>query len=147
VRFLVDAQLPPALARRPEGLGHIAEHVVDHGMVSAPHSVAGGIMNRAMSPQISIDRDAVSAFCRRHHITRLALFGSVLRDNFGPESDIDVLVEFQPGHVPGLKFVSIERELSGLLHGRRVDMVTAKFLNPRIRDEVLGSAEPLYVAA
>jgi predicted nucleotidyltransferase len=104
-------------------------------------------MNRAMSPQISIDRDAVSAFCQRHHITRLALFGSVLREDFGPESDIDVLVEFQAGHVPGLKFVSIERELSGLLHGRRVDMVTSKFLNPRIRDEVLDSAEPLYVAA
>ena len=102
---------------------------------------------QSMSPQISIDRDAVSAFCRRHHITRLALFGSVLRDDFGPESDIDVLVEFQAGHVPGLKFVSIERELSGLLHGRRVDMVTSKFLNPRIRDEVLDSAEPLYVAA
>jgi hypothetical protein len=110
-------------------------------------SVAGGIMSGAMSPQISIDRNAVSAFCRRHHIARLALFGSVLRDDFGPESDIDVLVEFQPGHVPGLKFVSIERELSVLLHGRRVDMVTSKFLNARIRAQVLGSAEPLYVAA
>lgn len=81
-----------------------------------------------MSPHLSIDRDAVSAFCRRHHITRLALFGSVLRDDFGPESD--VLVEFQAGHVPGLSFVSIEREFSGLLHGHRADMVTPKFLNP-----------------
>ena len=116
-------------------------------MAGAKHSVSGGIMNGIMSPQISIDRDAVSAFCRRHHIKRLALFGSVLREDFGPESDIDVLVEFQAGHVPGLKFVSIERELSGLLHGRRVDMVTSKFLNPRIRDEVLDSAESLYVAA
>ena len=79
-----------------------------------------------MSPHISIDRDAVSAFCRRHHITRLALFGSVLRDDFGPDSDVDVLVEFQAGHVPGFNFVSIEREFSGLLHGRRVDMVTPK---------------------
>jgi predicted nucleotidyltransferase len=77
----------------------------------------------------------------------LALFGSVLRDDFGPESDIDVLVEFQPGHIPGLKFVSIEREFADLVHGRRVDMVTPKFLNPRIRDQVIGSAEPLYVAA
>lgn len=100
-----------------------------------------------MSPHVSIDRDAVSAFCRRHHIKRLALFGSVLRDDFSPDSDIDVLVEFQAGHVPGLNFVSIEREFSGLLHGRRVDMVTPKFLNPRIRDQVLNSAEPLYVAA
>jgi predicted nucleotidyltransferase len=90
-----------------------------------------------MSPHVSIDRDAVSAFCRRHHIMRRALFGSVLREDFGPDSDVDVLVEFQAGHVPGFDFVSIEREFSGLLHGRRVDMVTPKFLHPRIRDQVL----------
>jgi predicted nucleotidyltransferase len=72
---------------------------------------------------------------------------AVLRDDFGPDSDVDVLVEFQAGHVPGFNFVSIERELSGLLQGRRVNMVTPKFLNPRIRDQVLSSAEPLYVAA
>jgi predicted nucleotidyltransferase len=104
-------------------------------------------MDAAMSPHLSIDREAVSAFCRPHHIKRLALFGSVLLDDFGPESDVDVLVEFQAGHVPGLNFVSMERELSGLLQGHRVDMVTPKFLNPRIRDQVLSSAEPLYVAA
>src|SRR5438132_328733 len=100
-----------------------------------------------MSSDLSIDRDAVSAFCRSHRIKRLALFGSVLRDDFRPDSDVDVLVEFQPGHVPGLDFVSIEREFSGLLQGRRVDMVTPKFLNPRIREQVLTSAEPVYVAA
>ena len=100
-----------------------------------------------MNPHVSIDRDAVSAFCQRHHIARLALFGSVLRDDFGPDSDVDVLVEFQAGHVPGFNFVSIEREFSGLLKGRRVDMVTPKFLNPRIRDQILSSAEPRYVAA
>ena len=104
-------------------------------------------MERAMSPRISIDRDAISAFCRRHYIARLALFGSVLRDDFRADSDVDVLVEFQPGHVPGLDFITIERELSQLLQGRRVDMVTPKFLNARIRDQVLTSAEPLYVAA
>src|SRR5215211_5522538 len=101
---------------------------------------ADGIMTGAMSPHISIDRDAVSAFCRRHHITRLALLGSVLREDFGPDSDAAVLVEFQAGHVPGFNFVSIERELSGLLHGRRVDMVTPKLLNQRMRDQVLSSA-------
>jgi predicted nucleotidyltransferase len=100
-----------------------------------------------MSPHVTIDREAVSAFCRRHHIARLALFGSVLRSDFTPNSDVDVLVEFQPGHVPGLNFVSIEREFSELLQGRRVDMVTPKFLNARIRDHVLAHAEPLYVAA
>jgi len=75
------------------------------------------------------------------------LFGSVLRDDFQPDSDVDVLVEFKPGHVPGLDFVVIERELSDLLNGRTVDLVTPKFLNPRIRDEVLSTAQPLYVAA
>jgi len=100
-----------------------------------------------MSPHVTIDRDAVSAFCRKHFITRLALFGSVLRDDFGPGSDVDVLVEFQPDHIPGFNFVSIEREFSELMHGRRIDMVTAKFLNPRIRDQVLSTAEALYVAA
>src|SRR2546427_7517840 len=72
---------------------------------------------------------------------------SVLRDDFSPDSDVDVLVEFQPGHVPGLDFVSMEREFSRLLQGQRVDMVTPKFLNARIRDQILASAEPLYVAA
>jgi predicted nucleotidyltransferase len=100
-----------------------------------------------MSHDLPIDPDAVSAFCRRHHISRLALFGSVLRDDFRPDSDVDVLVEFLPGHVPGLRFVTIEREFSELLHGRRVDLVTPKSLNPRIRDRVLNAAEPLYVAA
>ena len=100
-----------------------------------------------MMPQMSFDREAVAAFCRRNHIRRLALFGSVLREDFRPESDVDVLVEFDPAHVPGLRFVSIERELSELLGGRRVDLVTAKTLNHRIRDQILRSAQPLYVAA
>jgi uncharacterized protein len=100
-----------------------------------------------MSPHLSIDRSALSELCQRHHIVRLSVFGSVLRDDFRPDSDVDVLVEFQPDHVPGLKFLSIERELSQLLQGRRVDMVTPKFLNARIRDHVLQSAEALYVAA
>ena len=104
-------------------------------------------MDFDMRPHLSIDRHAVSTFCRRHHIARLALFGSVLRDDFGPNSDVDVLVEFQAAHVPGLAFISIERELSELLGGRTVDMVTPKFLNARIRDRVLRDAEPLYVAA
>src|SRR6266849_1990689 len=121
------------------------EQSIEHSRQDVPAWLARSIMEH-MSPHVSIDRDAVSAFCQRHHITRLALFGSVLRADFRPDSDVDVLVEFQAGHVPGFNFVSIEREFSGLLHGRRVDMVTPKFLNPRIRDQVLSSAEPLYVA-
>ena len=92
-------------------------------------------------------RAGLPALKREFPLHRLALFGSVLRDDFRPDSDVDVLVEFQPGHVPGLDFVRIEREFSELLQGRPVDMVTPKFLNPRIRDQVLMSAESLYVAA
>jgi hypothetical protein len=77
-------------------------------------------MARNTGPSL-IDRSAVRAFCQRHRIARLALFGSALREDFGPNSDVDVLVEFQPGYVPGLDFVSMERELSGLLQGRRVE--------------------------
>ena len=100
-----------------------------------------------MSPHISIDRETLAEFCRKHDIKRLAIFGSALRDDFRPDSDVDVLVEFESGHVPGLDFVAIERELSGLLQGRRVDMVTPKFLSPRLRGQIMASAEPLYVAA
>jgi predicted nucleotidyltransferase len=100
-----------------------------------------------VSLHISIDPETLAEFCRRHYIRRLAVFGSVLRDDFRPDSDVDVLVEFQSDHVPGLDFIAIERELSGLLQDRRVDMVTPKFLSPRLRSQILKSAQPLYVDA
>jgi uncharacterized protein len=99
-----------------------------------------------MSVQIPIDQHQIAEFCRRHHIRNLALFGSVLRDDFSPQSDIDVLVEFEPGHVPGYAFFSLEEELSDIL-GRRVDLNTAGFLSKYFREEVLGEAEVLYDAA
>lgn len=94
----------------------------------------------------AIPKTQLADFCRRNHIRSLSLFGSVLRDDFGPQSDIDVLVEFEPGHVPGLRLIRLQDELSGLFGGRRVDLVTPKFLNRRIRDEVLRSAEVQYAA-
>jgi len=95
----------------------------------------------------NVPKTQLVEFCRRNHIRRLALFGSVLREDFGPHSDIDVLVEFEPGHVPGLRFIRLQDELSVLFGGRRVDLVTPKFLNHRIRDVVLRSAEVQYAAA
>lgn len=93
----------------------------------------------------TIPRERLAVLCRRCRIRRLSLFGSVLRDDFGPESDVDVLVEFEPGHVPGfLRLHEIEQELSALLGGRRVDLVTPRFLNPRLRERVLAQAEPQY---
>ncbi len=95
---------------------------------------------------VSLPRFRIATFCKRHHIRRLALFGSVLRDDFGPASDIDVLVEFEPGHTPGLEFFKIQDELSAIL-GRKVDLNTPGFLSRYFRDKVLAEAEDLYVAA
>ncbi|MEE8138745.1 MAG: nucleotidyltransferase family protein [Thermoanaerobaculia bacterium] len=97
-------------------------------------------------PRIQVPQDELARFCRAHHIKKLSLFGSILREDFDAESDVDVLVEFEPGHVPGLGFVSMESELSELL-GRRVDLVTPKFLNRRIRDKVLESAVVQYAGS
>jgi predicted nucleotidyltransferase len=93
---------------------------------------------------IDVPKDRIAEFCRKHHIRKLALFGSVLREDFRPDSDVDVLVEFEPGQVVGLRFIRIQQELSQLLGGYRVDLVTPKFLNRRIRDHVLASAEVQY---
>lgn len=103
-------------------------------------------MEAAHAHRIAIDPEDLAGFCRRHHIRRLALFGSILRDDFGPQSDVDVLVEFEPGHVPGLAFFSLEEELSRLV-GRKVDLNTPGFLSPYFRDSVLSEAEVLYDAA
>lgn len=95
-------------------------------------------------PRIPIPKKELTEFCRRNHIRRLSLFGSVLSDHFGPESDIDVLVEFEPGHTPGLSLIRMQDELSELLGGRKVDLVTPKFLNKRIRDKVINEAAVQY---
>jgi predicted nucleotidyltransferase len=94
---------------------------------------------------IAIPQDALRTFCERHHIRWLALFGSVLRDDFGPESDIDVLVEFEQGHVPGWEFFAMEDELASVL-GRKVDLHTVAGLNRWVRGSVLASAHVLHGA-
>jgi len=94
--------------------------------------------------RIAVPLDRLADFCERHHIRRLALFGSVLRDDFTPESDVDVLVEFEAGRTPGFAFVRMQDELSEIL-GRRVDLNTVNSLSKYFRDEVLAEAEELYV--
>jgi predicted nucleotidyltransferase len=95
---------------------------------------------------VEIPEEAVAEFCRQHGIRRLSLFGSILRDDFGPGSDIDVLVEFEPGTRVGLRFFTMERELSQLF-GRKVDLNTPGFLSKYFRDEVLAEAVVQYDAA
>lgn len=94
--------------------------------------------------KIDIPHDRLAAFCKQHHIRRLALFGSVLSERFRSDSDVDVLVEFEPGQVVGLlRKAGIERELSELL-ARQVDLRTPADLSRYFRDEVLASAEVHY---
>ena len=98
-----------------------------------------------MAVKIGTDTRRIAEFCRKHYIRRLALFGSALRDDFGPESDVDVLVEFKPGHVPGLiAMARLERELSEAFGGRKVDMRTAGDLSRYFREDVLAAAEVQY---
>jgi len=99
-------------------------------------------MNRS---RIDFPKEKIAEFCQRHHIRKLAFFGSVLRDDFGADSDVDVLVEFAPGHVPGLAFFAMESELSEIL-GRKVDLNTPQFLSRYFRDEALAEAEVQYAA-
>ena len=99
-----------------------------------------------MSISIQVDPAAIAEFCRKHHIRRLAFFGSVLTDEFDDESDVDVLVEFEPGHPVGLlRLAHMELELSSVL-GRKADMRTPQDLSRYFREEVVASAEVLYAA-
>ena len=97
--------------------------------------------NVELKNRIRVPTDDLSKFCRRHHVKSLALFGSVLRDDFRPDSDIDVLIEFEPGHTTGLlKMASMEFELSPLFENRKVDLRTPEDLSRYFRDRVLREA-------
>lgn len=109
------------------------------------HATIPGMESHA---QIEFDREALDAFCRSHGIRRLSLFGSALGDGFRPDSDVDLLVEFEAGRVPGLiRLAGMELELSSIFGGREVELRTLEDLSRYFRDEVRASAAPLYVAA
>jgi uncharacterized protein len=95
--------------------------------------------------RLGLDSARIAAFCQRHHIRRLSLFGSVLRDDFHADSDVDILVEFEEGSTPGFAFFSIQDELT-LLLGRTVDLHTPASLSRYFRDQVLLEAQDQYVA-
>jgi len=96
---------------------------------------------------VKIDRKAIERFCVKHHVQKLSLFGSILREDFGQDSDVDVLIEFEPGYRIGLiGLAGMEIELSTIL-GRKVDLNTPGFLSPYFRDSVLASAVVQYDAA
>ena len=95
---------------------------------------------------IHMPYEEIEDFCRQNHIRKLSLFGSVLRQDFRPDSDVDVLVEFERGHVPGMAFFSLQQDLSKIL-GRKVDLHTPNFLSRYFRNEVLAEAKVQYVQA
>lgn len=99
-----------------------------------------------MDINVLLPAQQIQSFCQKHHIRQLSFFGSVVRGDFGPQSDIDVLVEFEADHIPGFNFFLMEAELSQLL-GRKVDLQTLNFLGPEIRDAVLLEAVPAYEQA
>lgn len=93
-----------------------------------------------------IPKDQIADFCRRNHIRKLSLFGSVLREDFRPDSDVDVLVVFEPGQVLGWDIIDLEEELSRILGGRKIDLIKEKYLNHLLRDRILSQAEVQYNA-
>jgi predicted nucleotidyltransferase len=95
------------------------------------------------TPIVNLSPQQIKQFCQKHYIRSLAFFGSAVRDDFKPDSDIDVLVSFEPDHVPGFDFFLIEAELSEIL-GRQVDLQTANFLSPEIRLTALAEAVTAY---
>ncbi|MBZ5515888.1 MAG: nucleotidyltransferase family protein [Acidobacteriia bacterium] len=98
-----------------------------------------------MTHGVPIPAVEIAAFCQKNHIRKLSLFGSMLREDFDADSDVDVLVEFDPEYIPGFFHLSeLEQELSQIFGGRRVDLVTLKFLNHRIRDRILATAKVQY---
>lgn len=98
-------------------------------------------------PRINLPRKKIEAFCRKHHIRRLSLFGSVLRDDFSPDSDVDILVHFEPGHTPSFfRLFAMQDELSEILGGRKVDIRTPNDLSRYFRDDVVRNAVVQYAS-
>jgi uncharacterized protein len=94
---------------------------------------------------LQVPKDKITEFCQRNHIRKLSSFGSVLRDDFRPDSDVDILVEFEPGKIPGLAIITLQQELSDLFNGRTVDLRTPQELSRYIRNRVMAEALVQYV--
>lgn len=114
-------------------------------MAQLPSSTTASGRPAALAAMPRLAPDLLGAFCARHHIDRLSLFGSTLDGTAGPDSDIDLLVEFEPGRTPGmLAIAAMEAELSAPVNGRRVDLRTAADLSRYFRDDVVEDAQLLH---
>jgi predicted nucleotidyltransferase len=103
----------------------------------------GSVTERSLH-SIRFDAEAITELCFRWHILRLRVYGSILREDFHAESDIDMIVDFEPGHTPGFGFIGVQEELGAVL-GREVDLTTPKGLSKYIRERVLSEAKDIYV--
>jgi hypothetical protein len=110
----------------------------------APVPTADRVPVAPVAAALEIDRAKLAEICRRHHIRRLSVFGSALRGDFGPASDVDFLVEFDRRIPIGLRIFDVEADLASLIGGRMPDLVNPKFLNPRLKSGILASAKVLY---
>jgi uncharacterized protein len=107
--------------------------------------MAAGRRDSMNQERPGIPKHSIEEFCQKHHIRKLSIFGSYLREDFGPESDMDFLVEFDPEHIPGLiEFAGMEIELSDLLGGQKVDLRTQQDLSKYFRDQVVAEAVVQY---
>jgi predicted nucleotidyltransferase len=107
-----------------------------------------GVFGQETVMNIPVAKDKIESFCRANHIRKLSIFGSALRADFGPDSDVDVLVEFEAAHVPGFfRLVEMEQELSAMMGSRKIDMRTPNDLSRYFRDEVIRTAEVQYAQA
>ncbi len=133
----------------PRQVDWLKQEALDRGVSRSQildEVIAAYQVGRVQRLPIPLNKSALRSFCRRHHIQSLSVFGSILTDQFGPESDVDVLVVFQPGQKPSLfELIPMEDELSEILGGRSIDLKTAEELSPYFRDDVIASAEPVYV--
>jgi predicted nucleotidyltransferase/uncharacterized protein with HEPN domain len=125
----------------PAGFGEPAD-----AEPGGPHGESHGSPRTGTRPRVRISGDRLADLCRRHGVRRLSLFGSALRDDFGPASDVDLLVEFEPGADPSWRLASVEREFSEAFDGHPVEMVEPDCLDKYIRHRVLEEAEEIYAA-
>jgi uncharacterized protein len=122
-----------------------AERLVEKGRSSWDNLTTRMVTRMAKRKKIELPRDKIADFCKKNHIRKLSLFGSALRGELRKDSDIDMLVEFRPGETPSLfDLARMERELSTLVGGRKVDLGTPQDLSRYFRDEVLSSATVEY---
>ena len=113
-------------------------------LAPAPRAHRVAVVPAARAAGLEIDNARLAEVCRRHHIRRLSIFGSALRGDFGPGSDVDFLVEFDRRFPVGLRIFDVEADLAPLIGGRKPDLVNPKYLNPRLKPEILASARVLY---